>query len=318
MKSRLRNILFVIVLSIGVASCALVRSDDPFLSLTKGMTREQVQIHLRGYTPFASRMDEEGEEWEFIRSRNEQSEFISVVVFQHGRVVAIDSYERSLPPVRPEVGHMPPLYGDVYIPSARNRGLRVMSRQDFSVFYQRISNMPWKEERLKMIYDNKSHVMFLCSQVRDLMRLYTFDDERLQILEGVLPAIADLQNRQIVIETLRSVRARDRAREMMAAIAYAPPVLKVLPDDVFEDFLYRWRVAPFKRDKEQVVNDFKRYYAFRCIQVRRVLDLCDFDSEKMVVVQALATNIADPVNKQIILDAFTFRKDRDKVRMLLP
>lgn len=96
-----------------------------------------------------------------------------------------------------------------------------------------------------------------------------------------------------------------------------PPVITSEQEEWFEDLMRRYNSATFSSDKREVLNFALRNGTFSCVQVRRLMQTCTFDSEKWEMLQFLAPAIYDPHNAYRIADMFTFDSEKRRAIQII-
>ena len=106
------------------------------------------------------------------------------LVYFDGRGVTeiwVDGRDNMRPerPSRPEQGEHRPGYGYN----------RVMNDQLFQTFYKEMKNEPFKDDRMKLLNAALAGSDFTSAQCLQLTKLYTFDDDRMEIMKIMYPQI---------------------------------------------------------------------------------------------------------------------------------
>ena len=119
------------------------------------------------------------------------------LVYFDGRGVTeiwVDGRDNMRPerPGRPEQGEHRPGYGYN----------RVMNDQLFQTFYKEMKNEPFKDDRMKLLNAALAGSDFTSAQCLQLTKLYTFDDDRMEIMKIMYPRIVDKEAFFTVINTL--------------------------------------------------------------------------------------------------------------------
>ena len=107
-------------------------------------------------------------------------------VYFDGRGVTeiwVDGRDNMRPerPGRPEQGEHRPGYGYN----------RVMNDQLFQTFYKEMKNEPFKDDRMKLLNAALAGSDFTSAQCLQLTKLYTFDDDRMEIMKIMYPRIKE-------------------------------------------------------------------------------------------------------------------------------
>ena len=192
----IRLIIAGLVMTMGFSSCSSLFYDakvDVLNSIQKGMSRQEVTKILG--TPEYRRFDRDIEEWEYSRVLSGKSNITRtqiVVTFEGGRVVAMDSFSgepRTLPVVPSEVVIDSP--APVYV--------RGMHPEDFRHFYEKVKSRPFKDDQIEMMRTVARNNSLNCVQCASLMALYTFDDDKMKVLNIFAPNIVDPENYEAIL-----------------------------------------------------------------------------------------------------------------------
>lgn len=108
-------------------------------------------------------------------------------------------------PGRPDQGEHRPGYGYN----------RVMNDQLFQTFYKEMKNEPFKDDRMKLLNAALAGSDFTSAQCLQLTKLYTFDDDRMEIMKIMYPRIVDKEAFFTVINTLTFSSSKEKMRDFM-------------------------------------------------------------------------------------------------------
>ena len=131
-------------------------------------------------------------------------------VYFDGRGVTeiwVDGRDNMRPerPSRPEQGEHRPGYGYN----------RVMNDQLFQTFYKEMKNEPFKDDRMKLLNAALAGSDFTSAQCLQLTKLYTFDDDRMEIMKIMYPRIVDKEAFFTVINTLTFSSSKEKMKDFM-------------------------------------------------------------------------------------------------------
>jgi hypothetical protein len=131
-------------------------------------------------------------------------------VYFDGRGVTeiwVDGRDNMRPerPGRPEQGEHRPGYGYN----------RVMNDQLFQTFYKEMKNEPFKDDRMKLLNAALAGSDFTSAQCLQLTKLYTFDDDRMEIMKIMYPRIVDKEAFFTVINTLTFSSSKEKMKDFM-------------------------------------------------------------------------------------------------------
>ena len=132
------------------------------------------------------------------------------LVYFDGRGVTeiwVDGRDNMRPerPSRPEQGEHRPGYGYN----------RVMNDQLFQTFYKEMKNEPFKDDRMKLLNAALAGSDFTSAQCLQLTKLYTFDDDRMEIMKMMYPRIVDKGAFFTVIATLTFSSNKDEMNKFV-------------------------------------------------------------------------------------------------------
>ena len=132
------------------------------------------------------------------------------LVYFDGRGVTeiwVDGRDNMRPerPGRPEQGEHRPGYGYN----------RVMNDQLFQTFYKEMKNEPFKDDRIKLLNAALAGSDFTSAQCLQLTKLYTFDDDRMEIMKIMYPRIVDKEAFFTVINTLTFSSSKEKMKDFI-------------------------------------------------------------------------------------------------------
>ena len=85
----------------------------------------------------------------------------------------------------------------------------------------------------------------------------------------------------------------------------------------FKEFLSRIKSQTFTKYMIAYVRDAARYQRFSSLQVKRILQLFSWDSERLDVLKILAPAMTDGYKVHEIIDTFDFESKKDEARRIL-
>lgn len=132
------------------------------------------------------------------------------LVYFDGRGVKeiwVDGRDNMRPerPGRPDQGEHRPGYGYN----------RVMNDQLFQTFYKEMKNEPFKDDCMKLLNAALAGSDFTSAQCLQLTKLYTFDDDRMEIMKIMYPRIVDKEAFFTVINTLTFSSSKEKMKDFI-------------------------------------------------------------------------------------------------------
>lgn len=92
---------------------------------------------------------------------------------------------------------------------------RVMNDQLFQTFYKEMKNEPFKDDRMKLLNAALAGSDFTSAQCLQLTKLYTFDDDRMEIMKIMYPQIVDKEAFFTVINTLTFSSSKEKMKDFI-------------------------------------------------------------------------------------------------------
>ena len=312
MKNLMKVVIMAIVLltttSCGVLDASLQRSRLAE-SLHTGMTKREV-VDLLGNPEF-KRSYNGIEQWEYKKLH-----FISGAVtpilldFQHDKVISFNSYAGDTPsPTYPPIAICPPAPVEE-IPSL---AYPTDDQKWFQELYQKVKDKPFKDERLKILREAARQSDFTCDEIVQLMKIFNFDDERLEALVILEPTIIDRENTDRIVDSMTFISGEEKAKNILnkkhhSGRLYSDGEINVLYEKVKDAFSF---------DQLKILQTGMNGRNITCKQCVKLLSICDFDNERIKFLQVMAPHIYDCHNRQLIIDTMSFASGKDEARQLI-
>ncbi len=209
MQHWLKTLSLSIILMFTLQSCvALIGSQgDKMMQVHKGQTQEEV-YELLGKPAFR-RFNNHQEEWEYRRWHNDTSASVTVITFDNGRVSKLDSfYDRAERPIiRHEGAQIIERPRPIY-------ERRLISQRGFESVRQEVKAQAFTDDKIKVLKYHSRHNMFTCSQIRSLLRQFTFSDDKLKALRILSYCIYDGFNSRTIVSEFNLID-RDEAMRIL-------------------------------------------------------------------------------------------------------
>lgn len=312
MKNLMKVVIMAIVLltttSCGVLDASLQRSRLAE-SLHTGMTKREV-VDLLGNPEF-KRSYNGIEQWEYKKLHFISGAVTTILLdFQHDKVISFNSYTGDTPsPTYPPIAICPPAPVEE-IPSL---AYPTDDQKWFQELYQKVKDKPFKDERLKILREAARQSDFTCDEIVQLMKIFNFDDERLEALVILEPTIIDRENTDRIVDSMTFISGEEKAKNILnkkhhSGRLYSDGEINVLYEKVKDAFSF---------DQLKILQTGMNGRNITCKQCVKLLSICDFDNERIKFLQVMAPHIYDCHNRQLIIDTMSFASGKDEARQLI-
>lgn len=312
MKNFMKVVIIAIVLltttSCGVLDASLQRSRLAE-SLHTGMTKREV-VDLLGNPEF-KRSYNGIEQWEYKKLHFISGAVTTILLdFQHDKVISFNSYAGATPsPAYPPIAICPPAPVEE-IPSL---AYPTDDQAWFQELYQKVKDKPFKDERLKILREAARQSDFTCDEIVQLMKIFNFDDERLEALVILEPTIIDRENTDRIVDSMTFISGEEKAKNILnkkhhSGRLYSDGEINVLYEKVKDAFSF---------DQLKILQTGMNGRNITCKQCVKLLSICDFDNERIKFLQVMAPHIYDCHNRQLIIDTMSFASGKDEARQLI-
>ena len=296
MKNLMKVVIMAIVLltttSCGVLDASLQRSRLAE-SLHTGMTKREV-VDLLGNPEF-KRSYNGIEQWEYKKLHFISGAVTTILLdFQHDKVISFNSYAGDTPsPTYPPIAICPPAPVEE-IPSL---AYPTDDQKWFQELYQKVKDKPFKDERLKILREAARQSDFTCDEIVQLMKIFNFDDERLEALVILEPTIIDRENTDRIVDSMTFISGEEKAKNILnkkhhSGRLYSDGEINVLYEKVKDAFSF---------DQLKILQTGMNGRNITCKQCVKLLSICDFDNERIKFLQVMAPHIYDCHNRQLII-----------------
>ena len=312
MKNLMKVVIMAIVLltttSCGVLDASLQRSRLAE-SLHTGMTKREV-VDLLGNPEF-KRSYNGIEQWEYKKLHFISGAVTTILLdFQHDKVISFNSYAGDTPsPTYPPIAICPPA------PVEERPSLAYPTDDQawFQELYQKVKDKPFKDERLKILREAARQSDFTCDEIVQLMKIFNFDDERLEALVILEPTIIDRENTDRIVDSMTFISGEEKAKNILnkkhhSGRLYSDGEINVLYEKVKDAFSF---------DQLKILQTGMNGRNITCKQCVKLLSICDFDNERIKFLQVMAPHIYDCHNRQLIIDTMSFASGKDEARQLI-
>lgn len=312
MKNLMKVVIMAIVLltttSCGVLDASLQRSRLAE-SLHTGMTKREV-VDLLGNPEF-KRSYNGIEQWEYKKLHFISGAVTTILLdFQHDKVISFNSYAGDTPsPTYPPIAICPPAPVEEILMKAYPTD----DQKWFQELYQKVKDKPFKDERLKILREAARQSDFTCDEIVQLMKIFNFDDERLEALVILEPTIIDRENTDRIVDSMTFISGEEKAKNILnkkhhSGRLYSDGEINVLYEKVKDAFSF---------DQLKILQTGMNGRNITCKQCVKLLSICDFDNERIKFLQVMAPHIYDCHNRQLIIDTMSFASGKDEARQLI-
>ena len=186
------------------------------MKIQKGMNMAQITSILG--KPSQRRFNEMGmEEWEYSKfSYSVYRQCIQhiIVDFKDGNVVRLNTFED---PSEENDNNLQPNSSSLIIAPAYPyfSGIREMNENDFNNFYIGVKNETFNDDKLNLIRIGNADYNLTCDQCMKLMNLFSFDDDKLKVLQILSRPLADSQHSDKVVNCLQFMSNRSQAENIL-------------------------------------------------------------------------------------------------------
>lgn len=312
MKNLMKVVIMAIVLltttSCGVLDASLQRSRLAE-SLHTGMTKREV-VDLLGNPEF-KRSYNGIEQWEYKKLHFISGAVTTILLdFQHDKVISFNSYAGDTPsPTYPPIAICPP----APVEERPSLAYPTDDQKWFQELYQKVKDKPFKDERLKILREAARQSDFTCDEIVQLMKIFNFDDERLEALVILEPTIIDRENTDRIVDSMTFISGEEKAKNILnkkhhSGRLYSDGEINVLYEKVKDAFSF---------DQLKILQTGMNGRNITCKQCVKLLSICDFDNERIKFLQVMAPHIYDCHNRQLIIDTMSFASGKDEARQLI-
>ena len=195
--------LLLLVISITLVSCHTTGSiKQKAWKVQQGMTTEEIG-QLLGKPDFR-RFDGSLEQWEYTKTNmSTAANTVIIIDFVDGMVTNMDSYNE----IAKETS-----VGDLYSSKISLHTVGSIDDNEFEKIYNETKNSVFKDSTLEKAIINKK---LSCAQCLKLMSLYTFDNDKLKMLQVLKDHIADTTNYDNIVNSLDFISSKNKAKEIL-------------------------------------------------------------------------------------------------------
>lgn len=213
-----------LALGLSLTSCdlSMLTNRSETNRIERGMTKREV-TNILG-TPSYRRLATDGsEDWEYRRTNILGETSVVVVTFYDNRVVRMDSYngddwerrrsQRDYPsypsnPTYPSNPRYPSYPQDPRYEDERDR-------ESFEDFLRAIADKHFTKDKIRFIRDAARRNVFTVAQTARILGLFTWDSEKLEVLEALAPRLRDGYNAYKLVDLFTFSDNQEKARHIL-------------------------------------------------------------------------------------------------------
>lgn len=167
---------------------------------------------------------------------------------------------------------------------------------------------------MELLYDAANRHRVSADEIVQLMQLYTFDKERMEVLKIMAPALYDRRNGERIVKVFTFDDDRQKARDILNQ---SRQPRRPASDSDIESLYHKVKDAFPTAEKMNVLRQGVNKKYLTCRQCVRLLSLCDFDNERIDFLKVLAPHVSDYQNSRLILDCMSFPSGKEEAQKLL-
>lgn len=213
-RNRLTTYLFACFFML---TCCLSATAKSRRSIERGMTKEQVTAILG--KPKASSFNEFGDKWMYEGWRGPLvggDNIRTYVIFDTtGRVVRYE--EQTYDPSKPETAV--PRHHPYTVPGMEPMPYpnepHCMSDDAFSILYNKVRNASFDNDKKNLIEVASLGCYYLCAQCAQILKIFSFDNEKMNVLKLMAPRIVDPQNAYTISQQFTFDDAKRQAARLV-------------------------------------------------------------------------------------------------------
>ncbi|MEG1587563.1 MAG: DUF4476 domain-containing protein [Bacteroidales bacterium] len=209
------TLLPIIALFLMTSCSTLLSGSRPWMNVEPGMTKQAVMSQMG--EPKYRRFDHELEEWEYTKTTLDGDETIIIIGFDNGKVVNMNTFNGYRRPTHyPGTGAVTPAIPLPVVPPAYPAPVypdHVMGNSEFQQLYQELKDATFKDKQMKLLASRIQNRYFNSAQCIRIMSLYTFDDDRMEVIRIMAPNIKDRENFENILDSLTFSSNKDKIRK---------------------------------------------------------------------------------------------------------
>lgn len=209
---------------LNLSSCALLgfESTRALDRVERGMSREQIK-QLLGRPAFRNLAANGTEIWEYRKFVGGYTLYLTQITFSEGRVIQMSTTTEDHRPDRVRIEPQQPPVINIPLPTGSGYpggyGYEIeherRAEQAFADFLREVNSKLYKDEKLRFIQDAARRNYFTVDQATRVLKLFTWDDDKLEVLEAIAPRLRDGFNAYKLVDLFTFISSKERARKLL-------------------------------------------------------------------------------------------------------
>ena len=209
-----------------------------------------------------------------------------------------------------------------------------MSNNQFANFIQSVNSASFSDDKKQIIRSAASGNTFLVSQVIELMKTMSFDDDKVDAAVTLYPSVCDANNWYQVYDVLSFSSSKENLRNKTEASGMnhqqvyrqqpsynqyhhpgmVPGYQCGMTDSQFTSFKQAVSSASFSDDKKQIIQSAAYNNSFLVSQVVEIMRIMSFDDDKVDAASTLYPSVCDKNNWYMVYNELSFSSSKDTLR----
>lgn len=195
-----------------------------------------------------------------------------------------------------------------------------LNQQEFSQLVSVIKNESFDDARQLVLTTALNHRPIFVQQVSELLRLFSFEDKKLDIAINLYPSVIDTQNFYLLRDEFSFINNKDKLNDFLL---HAQPIhqrqlrLTSVTLNEFAALQNAIKREPFDDGKQTVLKLALQNKLLNVNQLSMILKMFSFEEKKLDIAIAVYPSVSDYQNFYLLRDSFTFQTNKDKFSRFL-
>ncbi|MDZ4792671.1 MAG: DUF4476 domain-containing protein [Bacteroidota bacterium] len=205
-----------------------------------------------------------------------------------------------------------------YNNSGQGTGLP-MSEVDYNYLYKSVSDAWSTSTRVNLITTafNKTENYFSTYQVRQLLLLLSFENDRLVLAKNSYANVTDHYNFSQLYDILSTTNSKNDLAQFVAnmeaggTITVKIPMSETAFNSIYRDIQFRFGIGAKMSALSTVFSTETNYFTVQ--QARQLIEMVSLESNRLELAKSSYNNITDPANFSQLYDIFSTQASRDEL-----